>query len=128
MAEVSLQGKTALVTGASRGLGLEVAVHLARAGANLALVARDASALRAAGKVAANARADKGQMIGCDYVADLADEGQADFAVERCLRDFGAIDVLVNNAAVQGPIGALESADWQSWKRVFDVDFIAPAR
>jgi NAD(P)-dependent dehydrogenase (short-subunit alcohol dehydrogenase family) len=126
MGELPLQGKAALVTGASRGLGLEVACYLGRAGASLALIARDEEALRnAATRVRAAASKESTIRI---YVADLACEQQLDAAASACLDDFKRIDVLINNAAIQGPIGRFAEANWEAWRQVLQVNFLAPAR
>ena len=122
-----LRGKTALVTGASRGLGLEIARHLGRAGADLALLARETASLEAAASQVRSVCAEPGQAVRC-YPADLADEAQTDRAVAACLDHFGAVDVLVNNAAVQGPIGRFDRVDWTAWRGVFQVNFVAAAR
>ena len=124
----SLSGKTVLVTGASRGLGLEVARHFARAGTNVAMTARDAGALREAGKTVAGDRASTTQKIRSDYFIDLGDPSQVDALAAAVLRDFDGVDVLVNNASVQGPIGPLETTDFAAWRRVFDVNLFAAAR
>jgi NAD(P)-dependent dehydrogenase (short-subunit alcohol dehydrogenase family) len=122
-----LTGKIALVTGASRGLGLEIARHLGQAGAHLALLARDAAALEAACAQVRDACASPAQAVR-HYAADLADEPQIDAAVAACLEDYGGVDILVNNAAIQGPIGPLDQADWAGWRAVFQVNLLAPAR
>ena len=120
-----LSGKVALVTGASRGLGLEIALRLAADGASLALAARDREALESAAK----------QIIAC-YPDSCVGIFWADFTVQRdidaladwALEQWPGIDILINNAAIQGPIGRFEQADWAQWKAVFDVNVFAPAR
>lgn len=122
----SLEGKVALVTGASRGLGLEIALRLAADGASLALAARDRDALEAAAK----------QIMVCYPGTDHVRTFRADFTFARdidalsdwALEQWPAIDILINNAAIQGPIGRFEQADWSQWKAVFDVNVFAPAR
>ena len=123
-----LADKTVLVTGASRGLGLEVARQFARAGAHVAMAARDEAALAEAGHIVARERVATAQRIGCGYVADLADPAQVDALASEVWDHFGGVDVLVNNASIQGPIGPLEKADFQAWRRVFDVNLFAAAR
>ncbi len=118
-----LAGRTALVSGASRGLGIEIARHLGRAGARLVLSARDAAALATA---ANSIRAEGLDVITCP--ADLGDAGAIERLAETALRDAGHIDILVNNAAVQGPIGTLEEIEIGAWERAFAVNLFAPAR
>src|SRR5689334_3736983 len=122
----SLKDKVALVTGASRGLGLEIARRLARAGGNVLLVARDTPALDAA-LVAIQRECERGQFVGA-CPADLAIPAEVDQAVDYCQDEFGPVDVLVNNAAVQGPLGPFETLDGDAWRQVFEVDFFAPVR
>jgi 3-oxoacyl-[acyl-carrier protein] reductase len=126
-APLPLRGQAALVTGASRGLGLEIALHMARAGARLALMARDVAGLEEAGARVRATRAEPAQTIHCQPV-NLADDASIDPAVAACLDALGPIGVVVNNAAIQGPLGPLERVDWAAWRGVFQVNLFAPAR
>lgn len=121
-----LDGKVALVTGASRGLGLEIAMRLAADGASLALVARDREALESASKQIAACYPDADSVR--TFRADFTLQGEIDALADWALEQWRAIDVLINNAAVQGPIGQFEQADWSQWKSVFEVNVFAPAR
>lgn len=123
----SLRNRTVLVTGASRGLGLEIAQQFAGAGAHVALLARDATTLADAQEQVVAAQVGAAQQVRV-YAADLANEAQIDHAVHACLADFGTVDILVNNAAIQGPIGPFEQVDWAAWRAVFEVNLFAPAR
>jgi 3-oxoacyl-[acyl-carrier protein] reductase len=123
-----LAGKAVLVTGASRGLGLEVARQFARAGADVAMAARDKAALVDAGRLVTDDRASMSQRVRYDYAVDLSDQAEVDGLATSVLGDFGAVDVLVNNASVQGPIGPVETTDFAAWRRVFDVNLFAAAR
>ena len=89
-----LNGRRAVVTGGSRGIGLGIATALADAGANVALVARAAEALAAA----SNALRNRGAEVTV-YQYDLADLDGIDDLYERVAGD-GAVDILVNSAGV----------------------------
>ena len=97
----SLEGRTALVTGASRGIGAATAVSLDRAGARVALVGRVGTTLA---DVARSLRNDPVVVTG-----DLRDEGAASEIAERALAELGSVDVLVNNAAAAARLPTTET-------------------
>ncbi|MER5253429.1 SDR family oxidoreductase [Streptomyces sp. NPDC002855] len=105
----TLTGRTALVTGGSRGIGAAIALRLAREGADVAITYVNGEA--AAREVTAKIEA-AGQR-GFAIRADAADAGDAAGAVERAADDLGRLDILVNNAGigVLGPIGDLALSD-----------------
>jgi NAD(P)-dependent dehydrogenase (short-subunit alcohol dehydrogenase family) len=125
--EHELLERTAIVTGASRGLGREVAKSLVQRGANLALVARSSSALEEAAIVLRSVRVSEKQKI-VSYPVDLRNSSEIQIFAASCRRDFSGIDILVNNAAIQGPIGPFEKLDFDAWENTFKVDFLAVAR
>jgi len=127
MQQLSFRGQVALITGASRGLGFEIARHMAQAGAHLALLARDQQALEQACAEVRAAGSDPTQQIR-SYVVDLADDAQIDQVIGRCVADFEHIDILINNAGIQGPIGPLDEVDWDVWRSVLQINFFAAAR
>lgn len=91
----NLEGQVALVTGAAQGLGAEIAVQFARAGARVGVL--DLTEDQAAGTVAAvDAAGGKAVALG----ADVADADQAERAVGRVAEEFGGLDIVVNNAGV----------------------------
>lgn len=95
MNDFSLHGKTAIITGASRGLGRAMALALGQAGANLALLARDAAALEETAKAARDAGANAATVT-----VDVTDEAQVDAARDQVLAQFGGADILINNAGI----------------------------
>jgi 3-oxoacyl-[acyl-carrier protein] reductase len=99
----SLSGKTALVTGAGRGIGRAVAMALADAGADLVLLARSKEQLAsAADEIRSKGRS--AQVV----VADLSDPSQLRQAGRDAANAGGAIDILINNAATVAPLGPTE--------------------
>jgi NADP-dependent 3-hydroxy acid dehydrogenase YdfG len=114
-----LTGKTALVTGASSGIGRSTALALAAAGANVALVARRAERLK---DLAAQVEAGGGQALAC--VADVTNEGEATRAVEDAVGHFGGLDILVN-AAGMTQVSRVENANLADWEYVFALNFWA---
>ena len=94
----SLEGKAALVTGASSGLGRASATALARSGADVALVARSAEELEIAKEEVSNT--DRRAL---SLPTDLAKEEETSATVKRTVEEFGRIDVLVNAAGTEAP-------------------------
>ena len=109
-----LQGKVALVTGGSRGIGRSIVEHLAAAGARVAVVARDAE--RAAA-VAAELAGDGHAGFSCD-VADVA---AVDALVKQVESDLGSLDILINNAGVTGDNLLMRMSE-SEWDRVVDTN------
>ncbi|CUH84785.1 SDR family oxidoreductase [Thalassovita mediterranea] len=115
-----LTGKTAIVTGGSRGLGLQVAMALGEYGANLVLVARKAAELEA---TVAELRARGWPVEG--VVADLAKPDTIAGIVDRALDMFGGVDILVNNAGATW--GApTESHPIDGWNKVVATNLTGP--
>jgi 3-oxoacyl-[acyl-carrier protein] reductase len=109
--ELGLSGRSALVTGASKGIGFACALELAKEGVDVTLVARGAEALEAA---AARIAAETGRKAH-PHAADLTEPGAPDAAVAYHLARHGGLDILVNNAggAASGDFFELTDAQWE---------------
>jgi NAD(P)-dependent dehydrogenase (short-subunit alcohol dehydrogenase family) len=122
-----LVGKFALITGASRGLGRQLAIDFAREGATgLALVARDADALVAVRQQVREAGPQARVVV---IAADLGREEDVERAVATALHEFGGrLDVLVNNASVLGPAPLPFLLDYplEDFRAVLDTNLVAP--
>jgi len=107
---IELQGKSVLITGGSRGLGLQLARDLAAAGCRIAICARDEEELHRAEQDLRSRGAD----IVC-YTCDVSRKEEVDEVVEQVGDYFGGIDILVNNAGIiqVGPLDSLELADFE---------------
>jgi len=115
-----LKDKSALVTGASSGLGRATAISLARAGADVALVARSAEELESA-----KAEVAKTGCRALTLPTDLAREEETSATVERTVEEFGRIDVLVNAAGTDVP-GTVEELAVEGWDHTLAVNLRAP--
>ena len=93
-------GKVVLITGASRGIGLETAIHYARAGASLALVARKQETLDISREIILREK-PSAQIIA--FPADVRDVKKAEEAVAATVARFGRLDILVANAGIIRP-------------------------
>ena len=114
MASKEMDGKVVLVTGASRGIGAEAARAFAEAGARVALVARSREAIaEIAGEIGRDALA-----IPCD----VSRYWEVEQAVGAALKTFGRLDVMVNNAGVIAPMGALATNDPEEWSKTVDIN------
>lgn len=112
-----MKGRTAIVTGGSKGLGLTMAAALASAGCNIMLVNRNEQE----GQVAAKDLAEEYGISAISFVADVCNEVQMNEMASKAMETFGRIDVLINSAGIniRGAIDELNLADFQS---VMDVN------
>ncbi|MHC5018939.1 MAG: SDR family oxidoreductase [Planctomycetota bacterium] len=117
---MALEGKVALVTGASRGIGESIALALAKAGADVALAARNRGALEG---VAAGVRA-LGRKAHV-FVADLADADVCADAVNDAVEHLGRLDIVVNNAAAI-TMGSVEELSVEQFDAVMRINVRAP--
>jgi len=112
---IDLKGKTAVVTGASRGIGEAAARRLAKAGANVTLLARSENdILKIAADIGENTLAE---------TCDVSNWSDVEKAFGKTLDRFGSVDILVNNAGVIDPVARIEDADPLTWGNIVDINF-----
>ncbi|MEU6351842.1 SDR family oxidoreductase [Streptomyces sp. NPDC047072] len=113
-----LAGRAAIVTGGTRGIGLAVARQLADAGVRVCVTARDAEDVL---RVATDLK-------GTGLAGSVADPDHLRSVVDLTLREFGRMDILVNNAATNQPYGPLMDVDPDEWRNAFTVNVEAALR
>jgi NAD(P)-dependent dehydrogenase (short-subunit alcohol dehydrogenase family) len=116
-----LQGKVALVTGASQGLGRALALAYTKEGASLVVNSRSDEGIRPV--------AEEVEGLGAEVLAVAADVSRGEDArrlVDEAVGRFGGIDVLVNNAGLLGPRVAIEEYPEEEWRRVIDANLTGP--
>lgn len=113
---MKLKGRNAIITGASQGLGKEIAKRFLDEGASVAICARDTALLEATCKELAS----PGRLVA--QACDVSSEPDVKSFVDFAEKQLGEIDILVNNAGVLGPKGPSEAVDWQSWVHTIEVN------
>jgi len=114
-----LEGKTALITGAGRGIGQAIALAYAREGANLSLAARSVAELE---ETAAECRKFGAEVL--ITPTDVTDVGQVERLAAATIERYSTIDILVNNAGIGGPVGVLEDNDLDAWIDTIQINLI----
>ena len=120
---MKLQGKTAVVTAASRGLGKGIALRFAREGAKVLIASRSADAIRRAAE-------EIREQTGADVIgvaADVSRKDDVDRLLETIRRECGAVDILVNNAGGP-PAGKFLDFDDAAWQGAFELNVMSVVR
>ena len=116
--EISLEGKTALVTGGSKGIGKAIATRFAEAGANVMLTSRKQEGLEAAA-------ADMDGEVEV-FAANAGEPEQAMACIDATMERFGSVDILVNNAAANPYMGPTMGIDLPRYDKTFQVNLRGP--
>ena len=114
-----LEGKTALITGAGRGIGKAIALAYAREGAKLSLGARSVSELEET--------ADECRKLDAEVLitpTDVTDVSQVEGLIAATVERYSTIDILVNNAGIGGPVGVLQDNDLDAWINTVQINLI----
>ena len=114
-----LEGKTALITGAGRGIGQAIALAYAREGARLSLGARSVSELEET--------ADECRKLDAEVLitpTDVTEVSQVEGLIAATVERYSTIDILVNNAGIAGPVGVLQDNDLDAWINTVQINLI----
>jgi NAD(P)-dependent dehydrogenase (short-subunit alcohol dehydrogenase family) len=115
-----LDGKVAVVVGAGPGIGRACALAFAEAGADVVVAARRGEPLRALAEEVATATGRSVEPV----VTDLGDVASCQALVNAAVARFGGVDVLVNVATLGGAHATIDEADWDAWRRAFEVNVL----
>ena len=117
-----LQGRTAIITGASQGLGLEIATQYVAAGASVVICARDQDMLSRASETLKLITTNDQRVF--SIVTDVSEPQAVDKLLSYSVNTMGRIDILVNNAGVYGPKGSIDSVDWAQWIQAININLL----
>lgn len=117
---MKLTGRTAVITGASQGLGFEIAKIYLQEGANVMICARGEDKLRAA-ETELSAYVKQGARL-MAMPADVSSPIEINTVVNAAIQAFGKLDILVANAGVYGTKGPIDEVDWDEWSRAIDIN------
>jgi NAD(P)-dependent dehydrogenase (short-subunit alcohol dehydrogenase family) len=115
-----LEGRAALVTGASQGLGKEIAIAYVKQGASVAICARDLAMIEAT-REELRALASGSQRV-IARACDVSKPDQVTALVEHAVATFPELDILVNSAGIYGPKGLVEDNEWTAWVQAIEID------
>jgi 3-oxoacyl-[acyl-carrier protein] reductase len=114
-----LEGRTAIVTGGGRGLGLAITSALSRAGARVLMTGRDRGTLASA----AERLAGEGLEVSFED-GDVSSPAEVARAVTGAIDRYGSLEILVNNAGIYGPMGSSDEVDWDEWVRGVEINLL----
>jgi NAD(P)-dependent dehydrogenase (short-subunit alcohol dehydrogenase family) len=118
----ALENRFALITGASVGLGFEIARKYLEAGASLMICARDETPLHRAAQMLRTMAGTRQSVFALP--ADVSKLEDVRALIDVTLREFGHLDVLVNNAGIVGPSGAIDEVDWEEWIQAIHINLL----
>ncbi len=117
---MNLSGCCVLITGASQGLGFEIAKHFVSEGARVMICARDVSNLLSAKNELLKIAVNDAQVF--SLTADISKKDDVERLVSESISRMGKLDVLVANAGIYGPKGCIEETDWEEWSAAIDIN------
>lgn len=114
---MKLKGKTAVVTGASSGMGREIAYYFAKEGANVVAVARRTERLN---ELVEKTKDFEGKVVA--YSADITNSEKVNGMIDEAINQFGRMDILVNNAGIMDDMSAVGDVKDEIFDKVFDLN------
>ena len=114
---MKLKGKTAVVTGASSGMGREIAYYFAKEGANVIAVARRAERLN---ELVEQTKDFEGKIVA--FSADITDKEKVEEMVDEAVKLFGKMDIIVNNAGIMDDMSGVGDVSDEMFDKVFDLN------
>ncbi|HEY6937461.1 MAG TPA: SDR family NAD(P)-dependent oxidoreductase [Terriglobales bacterium] len=121
MADRTLQGRTALITGSSRGIGLAIAQALAREGCQIIVTGRDRKALQTAERTIRKATQARTPQI-LAHVTDVRDPKSVAALFAAVKKQFGRLDILINNAGISHAMAEVGRLPLATWREVIETD------
>jgi NAD(P)-dependent dehydrogenase (short-subunit alcohol dehydrogenase family) len=117
-----LEGRRALITGASQGLGTRIAHSFVADGASVAICARNGEQLRHVALELSQSARETAKVVALP--ADVSQEQEVGILVEHTLASLGGLDILVCNAGVYGPKGPIEDVNWGEWTQAIAINLL----
>jgi 3-oxoacyl-[acyl-carrier protein] reductase len=121
---MKLEGRFALITGASQGLGAEIARHYVINGASVMLCARGADKLAVTQQSLSPLLASGARIV--TITSDVGEPRDVERILEKLRAEFPRLDILVNNAGIYGPMGNIEDVDWTEWVDAIRINLLGP--
>jgi len=121
---MKLEGRFALITGASQGLGAEIARHYVTNGASVMLCARSADKIATEQQSLATLLVPGARIV--TIAGDVGEPKDVDRIFEKLRAEFPRLDILVNNAGIYGPMGNIEDVDWNEWVDAIRINLLGP--
>ena len=122
---LKLIGKVALVTGASQGLGFNIAQRFIAEGASVVICARSSADLKNAENQLLADLGDDQQLLA--LLCDVSSTVEVDRMFQQLVDRFGTLDVVVSNAGIYGPLGPIDEVDWDEWLQAIAINLSGAA-
>lgn len=117
----NLEGKSFIITGASQGLGKEIAKTFVTEGASVLINSRSSEELEKSKSLLEEFRVDEAQKI-ISFAGDVSENNICEQMVEKAIDHFGTVTGLINNAGIYGPLGPLETINLEEWKKTMEIN------